>query len=243
MSQVFLQILWQLGTIDEYFTQERTPAQRQWRHGKAPSIYEQSRKEIGNTWIASQGCQGCIVLWQTCIISVFDIKAMLLSVLADKTLMRSDNIARGYHLRTGFPCPGHPSNENYGQFYTGDAWHPELCRFIGQRPNHMPLVLIVFCDKTHTDLYRALSVTPVIFTLTLFNCNARMSRNLWQPLAYIWNIHHGKSKKGQVQIWGEGPRWTSVSLCSHRIPQGPHSIQEGNHSVYQWCPSERGCID
>jgi hypothetical protein len=30
--------------------------------------------------------------------------------------------------------------------------------------------LIVFGDKSHTDLHGALSLTPNIFTLTLFNC-------------------------------------------------------------------------
>ena len=63
----------------------------------------------------------------------------------------------------------------------------------------MPLALIVFGDKTHTDLHGALSVTPIMFTLSLFNRDARMSRNFWRPLAYIPNIQHGKSKKDKTK--------------------------------------------
>jgi hypothetical protein len=32
----------------------------------------------------------------------------------------------------------------------------------------MPVGLIVFGDKSHTDLHGALSLTPIVFTLTLF---------------------------------------------------------------------------
>ncbi len=33
----------------------------------------------------------------------------------------------------------------------------------------MPVGLIVFGDKSHTDLHGVLSLTPIIFTFTFFN--------------------------------------------------------------------------
>ena len=63
----------------------------------------------------------------------------------------------------------------------------------------MPISLIVFGDKTYTDLHGALSVTPIIFTLTLFNNASRNNPAFWRPLAYIPNLTHGKAKSNKTQ--------------------------------------------
>jgi hypothetical protein len=63
----------------------------------------------------------------------------------------------------------------------------------------MPVALIVFGDKLHTDLHGALSLTPVIFTLTMFNRTFRNNSNAWQPLGYIPNLSHGKNKADQTK--------------------------------------------
>jgi len=58
----------------------------------------------------------------------------------------------------------------------------------------MPVGLILFGDKSHTDLHGALSLTPVTFTLTLFNRTFRNNSNAWRPLAYLPNLLYGKNK-------------------------------------------------
>jgi len=60
--------------------------------------------------------------------------------------------------------------------------------------NEMPIALIVFGDKSHTDLHGTLSVTPLKFTLTCFNRAARNNNDFWRPLAYIPNLSYGKNK-------------------------------------------------
>ena len=62
----------------------------------------------------------------------------------------------------------------------------------------MPVPLIVFGDKTHTDLHGSLAVTPIIFTLSMFNRAARNNPRFWQSLAYIPNLLHGKGKKNKT---------------------------------------------
>ena len=94
---------------------------------------------------------------------------MILSLLTDDHLMKDDNIAERYELFTGKTDNNHPHNQNYGEIRTGDAWEPAVKKFCGNEGKYMPVSLIVFGDKTYTDLHGALSVTPVIFTLTLFN--------------------------------------------------------------------------
>jgi hypothetical protein len=56
----------------------------------------------------------------------------------------------------------------------------------------MPVALIIFGDKSHTDLHGALALTPVIFTLTLINQLACNNTNFWQPISYIPNLSYGK---------------------------------------------------
>ena len=61
-----------------------------------------------------------------------------------------------------------------------------------QNMTDMPVALIVFADKTHTDLHGALSLTPIIFTLTLYNRVSRNNPKFWRPLGYIPNLSYGK---------------------------------------------------
>ena len=58
----------------------------------------------------------------------------------------------------------------------------------------MPLGIVVFADKTHTDHNSALVTTPIIFTLTVFNQKARNRVKFWRPLGYIPNLSYGKGK-------------------------------------------------
>jgi hypothetical protein len=52
--------------------------------------------------------------------------------------------------------------------------------------------LIVFGDKSHTDLHGALSLTPIIFPLTLFHHAAQNDSKFWRPIGYILNLGYGR---------------------------------------------------
>ena len=73
-------------------------------------------------------------------------------------------------------------------------WERTCKTFRGDDGKFMPIGLVIFGDKTHTDLHGALSVTPIIFTLTCFNRYLRNKPEFWRPLAYIPNLSHGKCK-------------------------------------------------
>jgi hypothetical protein len=96
----------------------------------------------------------------------------------------------------------------YGEVHTGDQWLQAKntnCSNRDKVDNEMPIALIIFGDKSHTDLHGSLSVTPIIFTLSLFNRSARNNKDFWRPLAYIPNLSYGKNKadkrdtKGKIQ--------------------------------------------
>jgi hypothetical protein len=69
----------------------------------------------------------------------------------------------------------------------------------------MPVRLIVFGDKSHTNLHGTLSLTPIIFTLTLFNQTASNNTGFWWLIGYIPNLSYGKgtadrqSTSGKIQ--------------------------------------------
>ena len=124
-------------------------------------------------------------------VSIFDLEAMILSLLTDPSLMRKENIAKGYDLHTGKPTE---PVTHYGEVHTGDAWEPARKYFCGEHDHHMPVGLILFIDKTQVDLHGTLGTTPVCFTLTCFNEKARNRPEFWRPLCYIPNLSYGKTE-------------------------------------------------
>ena len=126
-------------------------------------------------------------------VPVFDTKAMLINILTDSSIMIPSNFAEGYNVLTGEVDMNNPCNHKYGEVHTGDAWMPTKERYCdAQNGNIMPVGLIIFGDKSHTDLHGVLSLTPIIFTLTLFNRSARNNTKCWRPMGYVPNLCYGK---------------------------------------------------
>jgi hypothetical protein len=134
-------------------------------------------------------------------VSVFDTKAVILDILNNPTCMRESNFADGYDVLTGSVDQNHPANQRYDEVHTGDAWMPARNQYCPQNDsnNNMPVALIVFGDKSHTDLHGALSLTPVIFTLTMSNRTFRNNSNARRPLGYIPNLSYGKNKADKTK--------------------------------------------
>ncbi len=130
------------------------------------------------------------------IVPVFDAKAMILDILTNKSCMQEQNLAPGFDVFTGDVDEKHIDNQRYGEIHTGDCRLPARDRFCPCKENesNMPVRLIVFGDKSHTDLHGALALTPIIFTLTMYNRASRNNTNFWRPLGYIPNLMHGKNK-------------------------------------------------
>ena len=105
---------------------------------------------------------------------------MIISLLSDPSVMNEKNLAEGYNVLTG-KVDNHCANNKYGEVQTGDEWLPARNSYC-QNETNMFVGLIVFGDKSHTDLHGALSLTPIIFTLTLFNHAAQMIQNFGDQL-------------------------------------------------------------
>ncbi len=126
-------------------------------------------------------------------VPVFDTKEILIYLLTDKTLTTVSKFAEGYNIFTEEIDMTHPNNSKYGEIHTGDAWLPAQNRYhLSNNGPSMLVALIVFGDKLHTDLHETLALTPVIFTLTLFNRSAQNNTKSWQPFGYIPNLLHNQ---------------------------------------------------
>jgi hypothetical protein len=130
-------------------------------------------------------------------VPIFNMKAMILSILHDPILMRSENFADGYDIFTGNVDQDCKANQCYGEIHTGDAWIPARNKFCGAEGKYMPLAIVLFGDKSHTDLHGALSVTPITFVPSFFNRKCRNNPKFWRPMAYIPNLAYGKSVGGK----------------------------------------------
>ena len=131
-------------------------------------------------------------------VPIFDTKQMIISMLTDPSLMNESNFAEGYNVLTGNVSHHHPSNQRYGEIHTGDSWIKAKKTYCKDKDS-MPVGLIVFGDKSHTDLHGALSLTPIIFTFTFFNRAARNNPNFWRPIGYIPNLSYGKGIANKTQ--------------------------------------------
>ena len=125
-------------------------------------------------------------------VSVFDLEAMILSLLHNESLMKEENLVPDYDLHRGKSTE---PNNHYGEVHTGDAWEPARSHHCGEHPQNMPIALIVFCDESHFDLHGTLKVTPLCFTLSCFNESAQNRVDFWRPLAFLPTLTHGKLSK------------------------------------------------
>jgi hypothetical protein len=97
--------------------------------------------------------------------------------------------------------PIRPINKRYGEIHTGDDWLPARDRFCTRNDdthNDIPVGLIIFCDKSHTDLHGSLALTSIIITLTFFNRISQNNTHFWRPLAYIPKFGYGKNKANKT---------------------------------------------
>ncbi len=118
-------------------------------------------------------------------VPVFGAKLMILNILTNPICMQESNFAsEGYNVFTGYVDENHDENKRYSEIHTGNALLPARDKFCNPNDNrdNMPVGLIVFGDKSHTDLHGTLALTPLIFTLTMFNRASRNNTNFWRLL-------------------------------------------------------------
>jgi len=130
-------------------------------------------------------------------VPVFNVKAVILSMLHDKRLMQPHNFASGYDIFSGRMTD--KNNPYLNEIHTGELWNTACNHYCGGNDNAFPLALICFYDKTHTDLYGSLSCAPFIMTFSFFNEYARTREDFYGVLGYIPNLSYGSGKSNSKE--------------------------------------------
>ena len=116
-------------------------------------------------------------------IITFDLKAMVQSLLDDESIYKAENFLPNFDVMEG------PENyDHVGDVHTGSAWrsaHERMCT----EPEDILCPLILFIDRTPTNLHGQLSLEPVSFTLGWFNAETRRKADAWRMLGYIPNFN------------------------------------------------------
>ena len=73
---------------------------------------------------------------------VFDMKAMILSILHDTSLMHDVNLAEGLDIFTGAVDDHCEHNKLFGEIHTRNAWKPAVERFCGNEGKYIPFGVV-----------------------------------------------------------------------------------------------------
>jgi hypothetical protein len=204
------------------------------------SLLTSTQKTLNS--MALRPINGTVRLHNKSLVTVpaIDTKHMIISLLSDPSVMNKKNFAEGYNVLT-VKVDNHPANNEYVEIHTGDAWLPARDRYY-QNKTDMPVGLIVYGDKSCTDLHGALSLTPIIFTLTLFNHAARNDSKFWRPTGYILNLGYGRGssnkthKRDKIQDEHSCISFTCQSLKNINKENGCQCVVL-RHKTYSACQS------
>ena len=119
---------------------------------------------------------------------VFHRMEVLMSMPKDERIVCRSNIAKGYNFWDGTAV----ESNVYGAIHTGDLWNPTRLAYIGNDPDKLPVPLIGFYDKTHTDNKGILATSPFLITFAFLNLATRKRSYASFPLGLVPNLNHGR---------------------------------------------------
>ncbi len=87
-----------------------------------------------------------------------------------------------------------------------------------QNETDKPVGLIVFGNKSHTDLHGAPPQAPIIFTLTLFVRAAQKNSKSWRPVGYIPYLGYRRRTSNKTLTRGKiQDEHSCISLASESL--------------------------
>lgn len=111
-------------------------------------------------------------------------------------------------------------NVPVGDIYTGSAISEGIEMFVPRKDLYphkgvhvRPFPIILFIDKSHTDLFGSLAVTPILWVPAFLNYRCRMKQGVWRVLAYLPPLHVGKGShagKLDIDVHSEGAHRRTV---------------------------------
>lgn len=136
----------------------------------------------------------------------FSFKSMMISMLSDPNLMTDANLLinpRTLRNKVNFDTNVAPI---IGDINTGSWYQRTEKDVVSQHErsnNQSPLLfvpIILFVDAISIDMYSNLQLTPVTFTLSIFNKAARNRKENWRPLGFIASPHVKAKLEAEMKL-------------------------------------------
>jgi hypothetical protein len=128
---------------------------------------------------------------------VFDFKALFLSIISDKVLMKDNNYI--FNGNANVFTSAHTNNcaSDYGDFCTGSWWkdtHELMCK--GDKDILVPIMF--FIDKVQIDSFGKVGLEPVTFCPCIFNEKTRRHSRAWRTLGFVNSFSYSTAQNQQI---------------------------------------------
>ena len=111
-----------------------------------------------------------------------DFTSMLFSLLQDKSINKKENLVVNRHnYFAKYVSP----NGKLGEVNSGSWYEHAYSTMVKDASKDFLLPIIFAMDKTTTSSTANMSVYPVMFTTTIFDCKTHNKAHAWRPLGYI----------------------------------------------------------
>jgi len=91
------------------------------------------------------------------------------------------------------------------------------------------LCVILYCDKTGTDVNQRVGLEPLSFTLTIFNRECQYRSEAWHVLGYVPDLEMkfcAYKAKQRLGVMGKGRPCHNYYTCLEQILQSYKDFQE-----------------
>jgi len=111
------------------------------------------------------------------------------------------------------------------------------CKEIAGNEDFMVLGVILYCDKTGTDVYQRAGLEPMSFTFTIFNRECRYRSEAWHVLGYVPDLEIKSSAyktKQRAGVMGKGCPCCNHHKCLRHILQFLKHFQGKDVPIREW---------
>jgi len=120
------------------------------------------------------------------------------------------------------------------------AWYRrtyDQCKNIAGDEPFLVLGVVMYCDKTGTDVYQRAGLEPLSFTFTIFNRECCYKSEAWWVLGYIPDLEMKSSAYKAKQCLGakgKGRPCRNYHTCLRKILKSYIDNQGKDEPIYVW---------
>jgi hypothetical protein len=120
------------------------------------------------------------------------------------------------------------------------AWYKRTfneCKEMAGDEDFLVLGVILYCDKTGTDVYQRAGLEPLSFTFTIFNRECRYRSEAWHVLGYVPDLEMKSSAyktKQRLGLMGKGRPCRNYHTCLRQILCSLKKYQGKDVPIREW---------